>query len=92
MGALPALPECRSLGPQRCWRAADVDGRPQWVMEQSMDAPYYQPLSPVEHVGTEDWDEARKLRKRTEMNYLTYRLTVTETATGFSLKFEAEGP
>lgn len=78
--------------PQRCWRAADVDGRPSWVLEQSLDAPYYQPLNPPEKVGTEDWDEARQRRRRTQMNYLTYRVTVTETAKGFRLRFEAEGP
>ncbi|MEP7364743.1 MAG: hypothetical protein ABI972_15920, partial [Acidobacteriota bacterium] len=78
--------------PQRCWRTADVEGRPSWILEQSLDAPYYQPLQPPEHVGTEDWEESRKRRRRTEMNYLTYRVTATETAKGFSLKFEAEGP
>lgn len=78
--------------PQRCWRAGDVNGRPSWVLEQSLDAPYYQPLHPPETVGTEDWEESRKRRRRTEMNYLTYRVTVTETGKGFSLKFEAEGP
>ena len=78
--------------PQRCWRAGDVAGRPSWVLEQSMDAPYYQPLEPAEKVGTEDWEESRKQRRRTEMNYLTYRVTIVETAGGFTLKFEAEGP
>lgn len=78
--------------PQRAWRAADSNGRPQWILEQSLDAPYYQPLDKPEFVGTEDWGNARLRRKRTEMNYLTYRVTVTETARGFSLKFDAEGP
>lgn len=78
--------------PQRSWRARDVEGKPQWVLEQSMDAPYYQPLDPPHKVGTEDWADSRAGRVRTEMNYLTYRATITETAKGFTVKFEAEGP
>jgi hypothetical protein len=78
--------------PQRAWRAQDVDGRPQWILEQSIDAPYYQPLAPPQKVGTEDWEEVRKFRKRTEMNYLTYRATITETAKGFRVQLEVMGP
>ncbi|MCC6292106.1 MAG: hypothetical protein IT164_05615 [Bryobacterales bacterium] len=78
--------------PQRCWRARDVDGRPQWVLEESMEAPYYQPLHPAESVGTEEWGAKRRLRAKTQMNYLSYRATVTETAKGFTLRFDVEGP
>ena len=43
-------------------------------------------------MGTEEWGDKRRLRQKTQMNYLTYRATVTETAKGFTIKFDVEGP
>ena len=62
-----------------------------YVFTQYLEGPYYQPLDPPRKVGTEDWEEVRKLRRRTEVCKLNYEAILTERATGFRFRVRAHG-
>jgi hypothetical protein len=62
-----------------------------YELSQSLEGPYYQPLNPPRQVGTEDWEEVRRLRKQTEVCKMSYAATITETRDGFRLRIRAEG-
>ena len=62
-----------------------------YEMTQSLEGPYYQPLDPPRTVGTEEWEETRRLRKQTEVCRMKYAATITETSGGFRLRIRADG-
>lgn len=62
-----------------------------YTMQQQLQAPYYQPLDPVQQVGTEEWETTRVRRKQTEISHLTYQVDATETEKGWQLRIRATG-
>lgn len=62
-----------------------------YVFTQYLEGPYYQPLDPPRKVGTEDWEEVRKLRRQTEVCKLNYEAVLTERAAGFRFRMRAHG-
>ncbi|HEV8148263.1 MAG TPA: hypothetical protein VGP79_17860 [Bryobacteraceae bacterium] len=62
-----------------------------YVATQSIEGPYFQPFDPPRKIGTEDWEETRRLRKQSEVCRLTQSATVTETRNGFRLRIRSEG-
>jgi hypothetical protein len=62
-----------------------------WHLEQSMDAPYWQPLDPPRKVGTEDWFAVRRERRQTEVCQMNYSADIVETTQGFRLRIQASG-
>lgn len=62
-----------------------------YVFEQSLEAPYYQPLDPPRRVSADDWMETRRLRRQTEICRMQYSADVTERAAGFTMRLRAAG-
>ena len=62
-----------------------------YVLEQNLEAGYYQPFVPTRQVDTETYDNTRRERQRTEVCRLAYKATVTETPNGCKLRVEASG-
>lgn len=62
-----------------------------FVLEQQLLAPYWQPLKPARSVGTEEWEQARKDRKQTEICTLKCTATITEIRNGLRLRIQATG-
>jgi hypothetical protein len=62
-----------------------------YVFSQSLEGPYFQPFDPPRRIGTEEWDETRRLRKQTEVCRMRYEATLTEAAGGFRLRLRAGG-
>jgi hypothetical protein len=60
-------------------------------MSQSLEGPYYQPLDPPRLVGTEEWEEVRRMRKQTEVCKMNYTVTIAETSAGFRVRIRAAG-
>ena len=67
------------------------DGK--YVLTQSLDAGYYQPLDQPRQVawGVENWYKVRSERRRTEVCKIDYRVEILEQKHGFSLRFTASG-
>lgn len=59
-----------------------------YVLTQSLQGPYYQPLD--RPVGM-DFEEVRRLRAQTEVCQLTHRATIAEKDGGFDVTIEATG-
>lgn len=64
-----------------------------YVLEQKMDAGYYQPLDPPRSVAAsvQDWRASWPERRRTEVCEFSYRATIRETPRGIRLRVEAWG-
>lgn len=62
-----------------------------WVLTQTLEGPYYQPLNPPRAVDSEAWEHVRKERKRTEVAQLTQTATITETKNGFRVRLQSAG-
>jgi hypothetical protein len=62
-----------------------------YTASQSLEGPYYQPLDPPRRVGTEEWEETRKQRPRSEVCRLEQSATVTEIADGFRVRLKSHG-
>ena len=60
-------------------------------LNQSLEAPYYQPLSPPQKVTPASWAALRSQRKTSQVCHLHQRCTVTETANGFALRIQSDG-
>jgi len=56
---------------------------------QSLEAPYYQPLS--QKVTPDTWAATRPARRQSEINYLQQSAEITETDRGFQVRVRAEG-
>ncbi len=62
-----------------------------YVMSQSLDAPYYQPLTPPQAVNYKNWTALHAQRRKTQICKLEQSATVTEKAGGFDLRIQARG-
>jgi hypothetical protein len=60
-----------------------------WVMRQSLEGPYYQPVD--EQVTRDTWTAARGRRRQTQVAKLEQSLEVTESKNGFTLRIRAWG-
>ena len=60
-----------------------------YVFTQSLEAPYYQPLSQT--VTPDSWAETRAQRRQSEVCRLEQSAEITEHARGFRLRIRAEG-
>jgi hypothetical protein len=68
-----------------------VDREGSWVLTQSLEGPYYQPLDPPRQVDSEAWGDVRKYRARTEVAKLTQTATISETENGFAVRIQSFG-
>jgi mannose-6-phosphate isomerase-like protein (cupin superfamily) len=62
-----------------------------YVASQSLSAPYYQPLVPVQKVDYKNWTALRDLRRKSQLCTLEQSATVTEKKGGFDLRIQARG-
>ena len=63
----------------------------EWVLEQSLEGPYYQPLDPPRKVTPENWALLRPERPTSQVCHLRQRCAISETHTGFKLRIQADG-
>jgi hypothetical protein len=61
------------------------------TLDQKLEAPYYQPLSPPEKVTPANWAALRAQRKTSQVCHLHQRCSVTETPHGFKLRIQSDG-
>lgn len=71
--------------------AATVKRGNGYVLTQSLEAPYYQPLVPPQAVDYKTWPTVRDRRKKTQICKLEQSAVVTEKAGGFDLRIQARG-
>jgi hypothetical protein len=62
-----------------------------YVLTQSLEADYVQPLDPPRRVRAGEWDHVRGDRRRTEICRLEQSATVTELPAGFRLRLQSHG-
>ncbi|MDE3167832.1 MAG: hypothetical protein KGN36_18675, partial [Acidobacteriota bacterium] len=62
-----------------------------YVLRQSLEAPYYQPLSPPQKVDAKNWAALRAKRRQTQVCRLDQSATVTERDWGFHVRIESKG-
>ena len=60
-----------------------------WVMRQSLEGPYYQPVEG--QVTRDNWLAVRKERRQTQVAKLEQSLEIAETKSGFTLRVRASG-
>ena len=60
-------------------------------LNQSLQAPYYQPLDPPRKVSADEWESVRADRKRTQICELQQSAVITETSKGFRLRLQSHG-
>jgi hypothetical protein len=70
---------------------ADAKQNGGYVLRQSLDAPYYQPLLPPHKVTSKNWGALRERRRKSQICKLEQSATVTERERGFEIRFEARG-
>ena len=58
-----------------------------WVMRQSLQGPYYQPID--KQVTRENWESARAERRQTQVVKLEQSMEITESKNGFTLHIRA---
>jgi hypothetical protein len=68
-----------------------VQGGGAYVLTQSLDAPYYQPLAPPQTVDYKNWPALRDRRRKSQTCKLEQSASVTEKAGGFELRIQARG-
>ena len=67
-----------------------VNGR--YILKQTLEGPYYQPLSSGTFVGTqEDFGEQRKSREQSEVQQLESIITITERDSSFEIHVNIQG-
>ena len=62
-----------------------------WILEQNLEAPYYQPLDPPQKVVPGNWASLRSQRRTSQVCHLRQRCAISETRSGFKLRITAEG-
>jgi hypothetical protein len=62
-----------------------------YLLRQSLEAPYYQPLDPPRRVTARDYGASRGQRRQSEVQRLDYLVTVAEQKGGFRLAINAAG-
>ena len=68
---------------------SNSEGR--WLLEQHLEAPYYQPLAPPRRVTPENWNALRAERPTSQVCQLEQRCEISETRTGFKLRMRSDG-
>jgi len=66
------------------------DGK-SYVLKQTLNGPYFQPLDPPHKVAAGEWNEMRPERQRTEVCFLDQMATITETEKGFRVRMQSFG-
>jgi hypothetical protein len=64
---------------------------PSYVLTQTLEAGYYQPLDPPRRVAPDSWGTTRHLRPQSETCRLTQTATITELADGFRMRIQVTG-
>jgi hypothetical protein len=62
-----------------------------YILRQSLEAPYYQPLLPSQKVTAKNWATMREKRRKSQVCRLEQSATVTERVGGFDVRFESRG-
>ena len=62
-----------------------------WVLEQNLEAPYYQPLEPPGKVTPANWSSLRSQRRTSQICHLRQRCAISETRSGFKLRIQSDG-
>ena len=62
-----------------------------YVLKQSLEAPYYQPLSPAQTVTSANWAALRDQRRKTQLQKLEQSVVVTERDYGFDVRVRSSG-
>lgn len=62
-----------------------------YVGTQTLEAPYYQPLAPVQKVTPQNWSGLRDKRRKTQICKLEQTATLKEKAGGFELRIQSSG-
>lgn len=62
-----------------------------YLLRQSLEAPYYQPVEPPAQVTPANWAAMRARRKESQVCRLEQSAYVEETRNGFALRVESEG-
>lgn len=62
-----------------------------YVLTQSLEGPYYQPLDPPRRVAAGEWGATRPARRQSEVCRLTQTVTITETRGGFRVRVQSAG-
>lgn len=60
-------------------------------LTQSLEAPYYQPFTPVRKIAAGEWTATQKLRPQSEVCHFQQSASITETNTGFRVRVQADG-
>jgi hypothetical protein len=60
-----------------------------YVLRQSLEAPYYQPLGKT--ITTDTWSTTRAERRRSEVSRLEYIAEISETPEGFAMRLRSDG-
>jgi hypothetical protein len=63
----------------------------QYVFRQSLEAPYYQPLSPPQVVTYRNWSAERAKRRQTQICRLQQSAAVAERKNAFELRLQSKG-
>ncbi len=71
--------------------AATAQNDSAYVLKQSLEAPYYQPLAPAQTVNYENWAALREKRRQTQICRLEQSATVKERPGGFEVRIQASG-
>lgn len=62
-----------------------------YVLRQTLEGPYYQPLVPAQKVDAKNWGTLRQRRRKTQICRLEQVATITERDWGFHLRLESKG-
>lgn len=62
-----------------------------WLLEQHLEAPYYQPLDPPQKVTPQTWSALRGQRPTSQVCHLHQRCEIAETRTGFKVRVRSDG-
>jgi len=71
--------------------ASTVGREGSYVATQSLSAPYYQPLVPVQKVDYKNWGALRDQRRKTQICTMEQSVTMKEKAGGFDLRIQSRG-
>lgn len=62
-----------------------------YILKQSLQGPYFQPLNPPHRVGAMEWDQYRPDRMRSEIGHIEQSASIIEQPNGFRVRLQAHG-
>ncbi|MCU1238070.1 MAG: hypothetical protein JWP63_6037 [Candidatus Solibacter sp.] len=62
-----------------------------YILRQSLEGPYYQPLDPPQRVTADNWSALHATRRQSQICRLTQSAGIVELKSGFALRLEAKG-